>query len=737
MGATNPADSRTGHDPRRPRALDAGQPRARLRLAGVGASASSRSGSPMSSSELPTTRATATAWDAAERRSTTDARAPRCIGRRTETTLGRVAAARGGARRPRRRRREGRARARLRHGAVVDRCSRAAARASSGSTYSERQLEHAARRMAAAGLEFPLVDASAEEVPLPDASFDLVVSDYGAIDLRATRTRWCRRRRGCCGRAGCSPSRDATPLVLCSAERRGRRDASARLSARTSGCTASTARTSRSSSTSRTASGSGSSAQHGFAIEDADRDAAAGGRRARPTATAEETEWARSWPMEEIWTVRKRMSDLTEHARAQPGGLGAGGRRRVPSPARSAHWATDGDHVGDLARARRASSGSLGDVDGNDVVELGCGTAYVSAWLARRGAARRRRRRDSERSSRRARRMQPSTALEFPLVDASAEDVPLPDESFDLVVSEYGASIWCDPTAGSPRRRGCFARAASSSSSSTARSDARSPGHGSDRAGAPSLRPYFGMHRFEWPDDGRRLPPRLRRLDPAPRAHGFEVEGSSSSQPGPRRDRTTYFRSAGVGAQRWPAEEIWKARKPRERPPAPPLLLASTSPQRRAILEQLGIPFDVVAPALRGARPARRRPGRARPRARARARRARSRAERATGPCSASTRRSCSTAACYGKAAERRGRRARCCAALGGRDARGRLGPLPRHAGLGGASSTRSTRVTFRALTARDIDALRRDRRVGGPRRRATRSRASAPRSSSGSRATT
>ena len=31
-------------------------------------------------------------------------------------------------------------------------------------------------------------------------------------------------------------------------------------------------------------------------------------------------------------------------------------------------------------------------------------------------------------------------------------------------------------------------------------------------------------------------------------------------------------------------------------PPAPPLLLASRSPQRRAILEQLGIPFDVVEP---------------------------------------------------------------------------------------------------------------------------------------------
>ena len=31
-------------------------------------------------------------------------------------------------------------------------------------------------------------------------------------------------------------------------------------------------------------------------------------------------------------------------------------------------------------------------------------------------------------------------------------------------------------------------------------------------------------------------------------------------------------------------------------PPAPPLLLASTSPQRRAILQQLRIPFEAVAP---------------------------------------------------------------------------------------------------------------------------------------------
>jgi septum formation protein len=38
-------------------------------------------------------------------------------------------------------------------------------------------------------------------------------------------------------------------------------------------------------------------------------------------------------------------------------------------------------------------------------------------------------------------------------------------------------------------------------------------------------------------------------------------------------------------------------------PPSPPLLLASTSPQRKAILEQLRIPFDVVAPNYHEATP--------------------------------------------------------------------------------------------------------------------------------------
>ena len=84
------------------------------------------------------------------------------------------------------------------------------------------------------------------------------------------------------------------------------------------------------------------------------------------------------------------------------------------------------------------------DLDGKDTIELGCGTGYVSAWLARRGA------RpvgidNSEQQLATARRLQAEHGLEFPLIHGNAESVPLPDASFDFAISEYGASIWADP----------------------------------------------------------------------------------------------------------------------------------------------------------------------------------------------------------------------------------------------------------------------------------------------------
>jgi ubiquinone/menaquinone biosynthesis C-methylase UbiE len=77
-------------------------------------------------------------------------------------------------------------------------------------------------------------------------------------------------------------------------------------------------------------------------------------------------------------------------------------------------------------------------------VELGCGSGYVSAWLARRGA----RPVGVDVSARQltvAHHLQDEFGLRFPLVQADAERVPLSDGCAGLAISEYGASVWCDP----------------------------------------------------------------------------------------------------------------------------------------------------------------------------------------------------------------------------------------------------------------------------------------------------
>ena len=84
------------------------------------------------------------------------------------------------------------------------------------------------------------------------------------------------------------------------------------------------------------------------------------------------------------------------------------------------------------------------EVEGLDSIELGCGTAYVSAWLARRGA-RPTGIDNSEAQLATARELQERHGIDFPLLHGNAESVSRPDASFDLAISEYGASIWCDP----------------------------------------------------------------------------------------------------------------------------------------------------------------------------------------------------------------------------------------------------------------------------------------------------
>ena len=86
-------------------------------------------------------------------------------------------------------------------------------------------------------------------------------------------------------------------------------------------------------------------------------------------------------------------------------------------------------------------------MNGQDVIELGCGTAYLSAWVARRGG------RpvgidNSEKQRETARRLQRDYGLEFPLLHGSAEAVPLPDGSFDVALSSTARRSGATPSSG-------------------------------------------------------------------------------------------------------------------------------------------------------------------------------------------------------------------------------------------------------------------------------------------------
>lgn len=203
------------------------------------------------------------------------------------------------------------------------------------------------------------------------------------------------------------------------------------------------------------------------------------------------------------------------------------------------------------------------DLDGLDAVELGCGTGYVSSWLARRGA------RpvgidNLPKQLETARRFQEEFGLTFPLHLGNAEDTPFPDASFDLAISEYGASIWCDPYKWIPE------------ASRILRPGGRliflvngtvlmlcTPEDATDDTAATECleRPYFGMHRFEWPDDVSvefhlGYGDMIRLL----RANGFEVEDLIEVRP-PAGATTSYPFVTPDWARQWPCEEIWKARK--------------------------------------------------------------------------------------------------------------------------------------------------------------------------------
>ena len=202
----------------------------------------------------------------------------------------------------------------------------------------------------------------------------------------------------------------------------------------------------------------------------------------------------------------------------------------------------------------------LADVSGLDIVELGCGTAYFSAWLARRGA------RvvgvdPTPAQLETARRMQQETGIEFQLIEAPGEDVPLPDASFDIVHSEYGASIWADPYKWIPEAarllrpngRLIFMRNSTLVELCMAL----------DGITTELQRALHGMDRVEWPDTKEvefHLPP--GELIELLRANGFRLDRLIELYAPDDAQTHEYYKWVTADwARQWPSEEIWVATK--------------------------------------------------------------------------------------------------------------------------------------------------------------------------------
>ena len=205
----------------------------------------------------------------------------------------------------------------------------------------------------------------------------------------------------------------------------------------------------------------------------------------------------------------------------------------------------------------------LPDVDGLDVVDLGCGTSYFSSWLVRRGAhpvgldS-------SGKQLATARSFQREFDVSFPLVHGDAERAPFAGGSFDLALSEYGAIIWCDPHRWIPEA----ARILRPGGRLVALGNSyllmlTFPDDG-DEATESLQRSHFGMQRFVNTDGGSGAVefhiPHGEMIELL-RTSGFEVERLVEVR-APSNVAVERYRMATLDwARRWPTEQAWVARK--------------------------------------------------------------------------------------------------------------------------------------------------------------------------------
>jgi ubiquinone/menaquinone biosynthesis C-methylase UbiE len=200
------------------------------------------------------------------------------------------------------------------------------------------------------------------------------------------------------------------------------------------------------------------------------------------------------------------------------------------------------------------------DPAGLHSVELGCGTAYVSAWLARRGAHPVGMD-PTPTQLQIAGELQAEFGVRFPLVRAAGEHLPFADDSFDLAISEYGAAIWADPYRWIPEA----ARVLRPGGELVFLGNSTLlmlcvPDDDATPANERLLRPLFGLHRLDWTEPvstefhlshGERI--RLLR------ASGFEIIDLLEVRPPPGAT-TRYSFVTAEWARQWPCEEVWRAR---------------------------------------------------------------------------------------------------------------------------------------------------------------------------------
>jgi SAM-dependent methyltransferase len=195
-----------------------------------------------------------------------------------------------------------------------------------------------------------------------------------------------------------------------------------------------------------------------------------------------------------------------------------------------------------------------------DVIELGCGTAAISAWLARNGT--RPVAVDIARAQLESvRRFQREFGVHFPIICENAESLAFDDESFDVAVSEYGASLWCDPSRWLPEAHRLLRPAGRLLFFTNGAMLMACTPEGGGSAQTELVRDYFSTDRIEFAADGPvEFHPTHGEWIRLLYESGFVIENLIEVRP--PSGATPRFDFVSVDwAQRWPSEEVWVAHK--------------------------------------------------------------------------------------------------------------------------------------------------------------------------------